>query len=127
MSDEREIAKKVARTLRLLAGKIEENPDMLKDIGLTLEDIPAVTPKKKVKEPSIDFDIFQIFADQGELVLRQKLEPLELKKLKRIVSQHGFDQSKLAEKWRNKARLMDLILERVAARSEKGKVFKEYP
>jgi len=127
MSEEKEIAKRVARILRTLAGKIEENPELLKDVELSLVDVPAVGRKRKLAGPPIDFDIFEIFAKEGEQALRQKLEPLELKTLKRIVAQHSFDPSKLAEKWRNKERLVNLIIERVAARSDKGKVFKEYP
>jgi len=128
MSDDKEIAKRVARILRLLAEKIEENPDILKGKQLILGDIPTLSRKKKItEEPTIDFDIFQIFAEGGELALQQKLELLDLRTLKRIVSQHGFDPSKLAGKWRNKERLVNLILGRVSARSDKGKVFKEYP
>lgn len=128
MSDDKEIAKRVARILRLLAERIEENPDILKGEELILEDIPTITrKKKKTEEPTIDFDIFQIFAEGGKQALQQKLELLDLRTLKRIVSQHSFDLSKLAEKWRNKERLVNLILDRVSARSDKGRVFKEYP
>ncbi|MBT9150053.1 MAG: hypothetical protein DDT40_00219 [candidate division WS2 bacterium] len=128
MSYDKEIAKRVARILRLLAEKIEENPDILKGKELSPGDIPIVSrKKKKIEEPTIDFDIFQIFAEGGEQALQQKLEILDLRTLKRIVSQHGFDTSKLAEKWRNKERLVNLILDRVSARSDKGRVFKEYP
>lgn len=127
MSNEKEIAKRVARIIRILAGKIEENPDILNDIELNLRDIPTASRKKKKEELPIDFDIFQIFSDEGEEILRHKLELLELRTLIRIVRQHGFDPSKLAEKWKNKERLVNLILERVAARSDKGKVFKDYP
>jgi hypothetical protein len=125
MSDNKEIAKKVARILRTLARKVEENPDLLKDMELSLGDIPAV--KRKEKELPINFDIFQIFAEGGEMALRQKLETFDLRTLKRIIRQHGFDPSKLAEKWRKKERILSLIIERVSARSDKGKVFKEYP
>ncbi len=128
MSNDKEIAKRVAHILKVLAEKIEENPDTLRDLGLILGDIPTVNQKKKkTEEPPIDFDIFQIFAEGGEPALRQKLETLELKTLKGIVRQHGFDSSKLAEKWRKKERLLNLIIERVSARSDKGRVFKEYP
>ena len=127
MSDNKEIAKKVAHILRTLARKVEENPDLLKDMELSLGDIPAVKRKEKAKELPINFDIFQIFAEGGEMALRQKLETFDLRTLKRIIHQHGFDPSKLAEKWRKKERLLSLIIERVSARSDKGRVFKEYP
>ena len=68
-----------------------------------------------------------IFSNDGEQVLRGKLEHFELKTLIQIVRQHGFDPSKLAEKWKNKERLINLIIERVTARNDKGKVFKDYP
>lgn len=128
MSNDKEIAKKAAHILKVIAEKIEKNPEILSNLGLTLGDIPTVNQKKKkMEEPPIDFDIFQIFAEGGEPVLRQKLETLELNTLKKIVRQHGFDPSRLAEKWRKKDRLLNLIIERVSARSDKGRVFKEYP
>lgn len=127
MSDEKEIARRIARILRLLAGKIEENPDMLRDMELIIRDIPSVSRKRKVEEHPIDFDIFHVFAEGGEHGLRRRLESVELKTLKGIIRQHGFDVSKLADKWRNKERLVNLVTERVAARSDKGKVFKNYP
>lgn len=127
MSDEEDIAKQVARILRLLAGKIEDNPNFLKDMGLAPKDIPIVNRKKKMEEPPIDLDVFRIFSDEGSEVLRKKMEPLDLRTLVRIIRQHRFDPSKLAEKWKDKERLINLILEKVAARSDKGKVFKEYP
>lgn len=127
MPDDKEISKKVAQILKILARKIEDNPDLLKDTGLGIDDIPGLKRKGKTKEPiMIDFDIFQIFADGGDEALRQKLGLLELRDLKRIVSQHGFNPSKLADKWKNKDRLVNLIIKRVTARSDKGKVFKEY-
>jgi hypothetical protein len=127
MSNKKEIAKRVARILRTLSRKIEENPDILNDMGLSLRDIPTAIRKKKKEELAIDFDIFQIFSDKGEETLRHKLGLLDLRSLIRIVRQHGFDPSKLAEKWKKKERLVNLILERVSARSDKGKVFKNYP
>jgi hypothetical protein len=125
MSDKK-IAKQMAGILRILAAKIEENPEMLKDVGLNLIDVPMSERKRKEKLP-VDFDIFEVFAEGGEEVLRQKLESLEMGSLKQIISQHGFAPSKLAEKWRTKERLINLIVERVTARSDKGRVFKEYP
>lgn len=127
MSDNKENAKKVARILRILAEKVEGNPNILKGLELSQQEIPAVKQKKEMQEPPINFDIFQIFAEGDEAALRQKLETLDLRSLKRIIRQHGFDPSKLAEKWRKKERLLNLIIERVFARSDKGRVFKEYP
>jgi len=126
MSDEKKMAMRLARILRAVAKEIEDNPDFSKNIELRIEDVPIVSGKKDMLEP-IDIDIFRIFSEGGEQALRQRLEPLESRALVQIVRQHGFDPSKLAEKWKDKERLINLILERVAARSDSGKVFKDYP
>jgi hypothetical protein len=125
MSDKK-IAKQMAGILRILAAKIEENPEILKDVGLNFIDIPTSERKKKEKVP-VDFGIFEVFAKGGEEALRQKLEAIEMGNLKQIISQHGFVPSKLAGRWRTKEPLINLIVERVTARSDKGRVFKEYP
>jgi hypothetical protein len=127
MSNDREIAKRVAQILRILAEKVETNPELLKDIEPSFIDAPARKRKEKIEESPEHFDVFEIYATGGEKALLEALDPLELKALKKIISQHGFDPSKLAEKWRTKERLVKLIAERVAARSDKGKVFKQYP
>lgn len=123
MSNDAEMVKRVARLLRLIAAKIEEHPEFLADMELALRDIPVAGRKKKTAEPPA-FDVFQVFLGEGEGALRQRLETLELKALKGIVGRHGFDPSNLAQRWRKKEKLIDLILERVAARSEKGRVFR---
>jgi len=125
MSDKK-IAKQMAGILRILAAKIEENPEILKDVGLNFIDVPMSEQKKKEKI-SADFGIFEVFAKGGEEALRQKLEAIEMGNLKQIISQHGFVPSKLAGRWRTKEPLINLIVERVTARSDKGRVFKEYP
>ncbi|MCJ7425150.1 hypothetical protein MUP01_12920 [Candidatus Bathyarchaeota archaeon] len=124
MSDDLRNARRVARLLRMLAGKIEEDPEFIK--GIDIEDISVLSRKKKT-EQSIDFDISKIYSEEGELALRQRLEQLDLKELKSIVRKHSFDSSRLAEKWKDKDRLIKLILERVSARNEKGQAFLKYP
>ncbi|NLG84706.1 MAG: hypothetical protein GX493_08920 [Firmicutes bacterium] len=124
MSNDVEMAKRVARLLRLIAAKIEEHPEFLADMELVLKDVPAAGRKKKTADAPVAFDVFQVFLAEGEGALRQRLESLELKALKGIISRHGFDPSNLAQRWRKKEKLIDLIVERVTARSEKGRVFR---
>ncbi|MEN8215338.1 MAG: hypothetical protein ABFS56_02965 [Pseudomonadota bacterium] len=120
-----EVAKRVVHILRIVATQIEEHPELLTNAEFRIDDVPA--RKKKVAPPLVDFEIFEVFAAGGESALRSKLEHLDIKTLKIIIANNRFDPSKLAEKWRKKDRLVNLILERVTARSEKGQVFKEYP
>jgi hypothetical protein len=127
MSDDKEIANRVARILRLLALKIESDPDILKDTGLSIIDAPKKTRKHREEKSAVGFDVFQVFAESSGSALRTKLMDLDLRTLRKIISEHGFDPSKLAGKWKNKEKLIDLIIDRVSSRSEKGGVFKNYP
>lgn len=124
-NDEMEKAKKLANILKILAKKVVENPNLLADLDLTAEDIPDIKPKKKQeKNILIDFNIYQIFSNGGEKTLREKLDPFDITVLRQIISQNSLDSSRLSRKWRKKEKLINLIVEKVAARSEKGNALK---
>ena len=127
MSEQKDIARRVADILRVLAAKIEASPQLLDDLGLVLGDLPKKSKARKTREAVQTPDVFAIFSQGGEVALRTTLAPLELRVLRKLVSQHGLDPSKLAVKWRDRERLVQLIMERVVARSEKGKAFEGYP
>ena len=127
MSEQKDIARRVADILRVLAAKVEASPQLLDDLGLTLGDLPMKSKARRTREAVKTPDVFAIFAQGGEEALRATLAPLDLRVLRELVSQHGLDPSKLAVKWRDRERLVQLIMERVVARSEKGKAFKGYP
>lgn len=61
---------------------------------------------------------------ESEEVLQNKLQELSEKELKDIIAQYGMDTSKLAMKWKNKQRLIDLIVDVSRARSKKGDAFR---
>lgn len=123
-NDEAILAKKVARLLRAIAKKIENNPEILNDLNLEISEIPT-TKKKKIYE-HVEIDIFSIYSVNGEKALRNELEKLSMSQLKTIIRQNGFDPTKLSDKWRNKKRLIELIVDRVKSRSTKGQVFRDY-
>jgi len=124
-SNNQEVAKRVVHILRILAQKIEENPELLTNTELNLLDVPVV-PKKPKIDTQIDFDVFDLFAKGGEPTLRKKLELLEIKTLKSIITKNRFDPSKLAQNGRKKERLIALIVEKVMERNRRGQVFMEY-
>ena len=64
-----------------------------------------------------EFDAFTVYAEGGEEGLRGRLEGFDLISLKKILNRHDFDPSRFAQKWKDKSRLIDLILKRVAART----------
>lgn len=62
-------------------------------------------------------------AREGEQVLRQRLESLNLEQLKDIVADYGMDPGKLVLKWKTPKRIIDRIVEYSLARAVKGDVF----
>jgi hypothetical protein len=69
-------------------------------------------------------DPFAVFNDAGEDGLRGRLGELTLDQLRDIVAEHGMDNDRLAMKWKDPARVIDRIVERVAARLAKGSAFR---
>ena len=62
-------------------------------------------------------------AENGELTA-DMLSPLTEKELKDIVADYGMDSSKLAMKWKDKERLIQLILDTSFRRASKGDAFR---
>lgn len=62
-------------------------------------------------------------AEDGNLT-EEVLKPLTEKELKDIVAEYGMDPSKLAMKWKNKERLIRLILDTSFRRASKGDAFR---
>ena len=69
-------------------------------------------------------DPFSIYAESGELGLRERLQTLDLDQLRDVVAEHGMDHDRLAMKWKDPQRVMDRIVERVSARAAKGDAFR---
>lgn len=61
---------------------------------------------------------------RGEPALRTALAGLDLEQLKDIVAEHGMDTRKLAMKWKDRARVEDLIVTFATERLAKGSVFR---
>ncbi|MGE5530064.1 MAG: hypothetical protein ACM3X6_13115 [Patescibacteria group bacterium] len=121
MSNE-ENAKKAARFLRALAARLEERPEFFE--GFDLEVPPAPAPRKRAAPAPPALDVFGLFFAEGAGGLRSRLEMLEVRDLKAVISGHGLDPTGLARNWRKKEKLVDLIVERAEARGKKGEVFR---
>lgn len=123
--DEKIIAKKVANLLRLIAEKIERHPELLNDLNLTMEEVP-ISEKKKKTSTVVEINVFEIYSEKGEEGLKSELEKLSIPQLNYIIRQNVFDPTKLSEKWKKKDKLIDLIVNKVKSRTEKGRVFMDY-
>lgn len=101
---------KIADLLRALADQIEKNPDLLR-------------PKPMSGRTKPKINLFDLAAKGGDLLLQKELERLDTAELKQVIREHSFDSSRLAGKWKNRQRLIDLIIRRTMALNSKGNVF----
>lgn len=94
-------------------------------ISRHVKDTSVATPKPRRRKPGV-FDPMHVYRETPE-DLRPKLEQIGIDELKDIVAEHGMDRSKLAMKWKSKDRLIELITETIASRSQKGDAFRKGP
>lgn len=120
---------KLARVFDELLREVEANPDLRARIERHLAtpadkrtpEGPSAKPRNRRGAPALD-----PYAEmkQGEQFLRAKLAQLSLDQLKDIVSAFALDASRLALKWKDQGRLIDLIITTVRSRLEKGDAFR---
>lgn len=122
MYSHNELASLLPALLRAVADEMERDNTLAERI---LGNLPDALDKKRVKRAPIGFDPFELLRHGNVGLLRERLESLDLPSLKTIVTEHGLDTTRLAQKWRDKQRLVNFILERITARAGKGDVFKE--
>lgn len=125
MSDLEKTASTVAKVFRAIADRLERDPTFVEEFlrpthhGATK---PSVPSRSEVPQS----DIFDLWSREGEERVRAHLGSLDMATLKEIISRHGFDRNGLARKWKTSSKLIGLIIERLASRSERGAAFKEY-
>lgn len=119
MTENKKAAAHVSHILRTLAEKIEKKPELIGELGLDLSVITSTDNGNKKETRLVELDSFSIYAKEGEAALRSKLDELDLASLKNILDRHDFDPSQFAQKWKDKTRLINLIVKRVASRSKR--------
>lgn len=120
------IQKKLKALFAEVVKEAEANPHFAERLGQVLGDSPKKTsspPGRTHRRTPAVLDPFEEYK-KGETVLRDRLAALDLDQLRDIVAQYGMDRSKLAMKWKDKGRLLDLIVSTVTSRSEKGHAFR---
>lgn len=106
--------------------EVKQNQDLRQRITLVIEKL-GKTPQKGKRQPRRrdpgPFDPIEVYQQQSE-VLESRLEALEIEQLKDIIAEHGMDRSRLAMRWKTKKRLIDLIIDSVKNRIQKGEAFR---
>lgn len=93
------------------------------DAALLGAEGPVGGARRKGRRPPGPLDPFVVYQGEPE-ALHGRLDALTLDQLKDIVAEHGMDHARLAMKWKDKGRLVDLIESVVKARSKKGDAFR---
>lgn len=78
-------------------------------------------PRNRRAEPLVDP---YALIPHGEGGLRSALESLSLEQLKDVISAFSLDSSRLALKWKDRGRLVELIVTTIRSRMEKGDAFR---
>jgi hypothetical protein len=81
------------------------------------------SPKQPVRRKPGRFDPMTVHRERPADPAR-RLDELSVDELKDIIAEHGMDRTKLAMKWKDKTRLVKLIIDTVENRAQKGDAFR---
>jgi hypothetical protein len=129
-----ELAAALESLLDVVANEAAANTKFADALGTALAEItagpgghgarsPRPNSRRGGRRPPGPFDPFEVYAS-GESELRRRLGECDVEALKDIVSEHGMDHDRLALKWKSPERLIERIVDTVAARSRKGDAFR---
>lgn len=121
-----ELKRTLNELVRAIVGEAERNPDFAEKVGQALG-LKEKIPKEKVirgahRRAPATLDPVELVR-QGESILRERLNELNIEQLKDIVADYGMDQGKLVLKWKTPDRVIDRIVEVSLSRVKKGEGF----
>jgi hypothetical protein len=110
----------------LIAQEAERNQEFAKGLADILGITGETSTQRKQNRSRNEVDPFDVLVEKGIDGLKIWLGSLDIDMLRSIVRQHSLDSSRLSDKWKNKERFVELICERVHARSRHGDSFRRY-
>ena len=119
------LEKRLSALFTEIVKEAKTNPAFAERIAQALEvetSTPGTPGRSNRRAPAV-LDPFEEYK-RGESVLRDRLAGLDVELLRDVIAQYGMDRSTLARKWKDKGRLIDLIVTTVTSRSEKGDAFR---
>jgi hypothetical protein len=120
-----ELADALAGLVQTVADEALRTPRFANALSAAaLGDAADVKPRRTGRRAPGVIDPFAVYGETGESGLRQHLGELDLEQLRDIVAEHGMDHDRLAMKWKDSGRVIDRIVDKVAARAAKGSAFR---
>jgi len=103
--------------------EMDSNLDFKEKVDSIFETERNTTNKKQKskRNPSL-INPYELIK-QGEDILKTNLAPMDIEQLKDVILEHNMDSAKLAMKWKDKDRLISLIIDMANRRIAKGNVF----
>lgn len=121
-----ELAEMLSTIVKAVADEATRTPRFANALAAPLHPRRSGPPSVKRsarRKPGV-IDPFAVYNDAGEEGLRLRLSELDLEQLRDLIAEHGMDHDRLAMKWKDPRRVIDRIVEKVAARSAKGSAFR---
>jgi len=125
------LANRLARLVQVVAAEAARTQRFARALSKALDEPPSATafdhrnnPRRNNRRNRGVINPFAVFAEEGETGLCKRLAALNLEQLRDIIAEHGMDHDRLAMKWKDPQRVIDRIVDRVAARTTKGSAFK---
>ena len=127
----KELASKIQAFMKIIIDEASENKefserlhDLFYNNDITNKtDSSETSERPKNRRDKAVLDPIKLLMD-NDTTLKQRLENLSEKELKDIIAEYGMDQAKLAMKWKDKNRLIQLILDTSSRRAVKGDAFR---
>jgi hypothetical protein len=111
-----------------LLQEVETNPALRERIERHLAQeprptLPTTETKRRNRRSAPAVDPYVLF-QQGEPTLRDALAKLDIEQIKDVISAFALDSTRLALKWKDRERLVELVVGGVRTRLEKGDAFR---
>jgi hypothetical protein len=111
MSSKLSDGKRLANFLRVLADRLENDANFVEEL---------MPPKIRKKTKAPDFDLLSAIHQNGAESTRNQLMTMDIRELKSLISKNSFDTTGKVRKWKQKARIVDFLIEAVSRRADFG-------
>ena len=121
-------SKRISHLLKEIATLMERDPNFLSELNQWVDNYEVSGVKRGANDhkPPLSMDVFETFSRIGKKGLESTLNELEIPELRRIIMSNNLDPSKLSHKWKDKEKMVKLVVDRVSARASKGSAFMNY-